>query len=128
MNKIKSGGGITSNKLKNVKLNLGSPNRIVNPAGASQIGAMMGNHADTVGRTGGNPATPLHGGPAYNPPPRMGNEVAQSTVAGVGGSRTVMRSGSQGTHGPVAPGSSPGRRDILSEFGPDQLGKGRSRR
>ena len=34
----------------------------------------------------------------------LGNEVAASTVCGVGGSRTVMRNSTQGTHGPVNPG------------------------
>jgi hypothetical protein len=42
---------------------------------------------------------------------------------GPGTGRTVMRSGSQGTHGSVNPGHAPARRDILSEYGPDILGR-----
>ena len=120
-NKIKSGGGITSNKRVEVGVRLGSANRAVTPAGAAQLGAHLGNHSDR-GTTGGNPATPLYGGKALNPTP-MGNAVTASTVAGPGGSRTVYRSGYQ-SQTPLARPMSTGR-NTLAEFGPDQPGKGR---
>jgi len=51
----------------------------------------------------------------------LGNEVATNTVCGPGGSRTVMRSGSQSTHGAVNPGNAPAKnKDILSGFGPEK--------
>jgi hypothetical protein len=51
---------------------------------------------------------------------RLGNDLATNVGrGGPGAGRTIYRSGSQGLHGNVrqGEGSSPGRRDILSEFG-----------
>jgi hypothetical protein len=51
----------------------------------------------------------------------LGNQVALNVGrGGPGAGRTVLRTGSQGTHGPVNAGLSPTRRDILSEFGPER--------
>jgi hypothetical protein len=44
---------------------------------------------------------------------------------GVGTGRTIHRSGSQGVHGQVNPGSSPPARDILASFGPENSRGGR---
>ena len=65
---------------------------------------------------------PLFEGKGYEPPP------PRPQAAGPGGGRDVMRSGSQGTHGPVGQGE-PDRapdvaatrrgKDILSCYGPE---------
>jgi hypothetical protein len=40
-------------------------------------------------------------------------------AVGVGGGRTIYKTGSQDQHGPVAGTSKPKGRDILSSFGPE---------
>jgi hypothetical protein len=78
----------------------------------------MGNHSTESARILRNPADPLYGGrgPAGSGQ-RLGNEVAATTVCGPGGSRQVLRSSTQGTHGPVAGTPKPQGREILGEFG-----------
>jgi hypothetical protein len=56
---------------------------------------------------------------AAPPSVALGNSVAASTVCGPGGSRSVMPSGGQGQHGPVAGKPAPQGRDILGSFGPE---------
>jgi hypothetical protein len=112
MSKATSGGGITSNKLVRPSVRTGSPSKASSPAAAAQIGASTFFKKQQVesGRAGSNV--------------RLGNEVALNVgKGGPGTGRTVMRSGSQGTHGSVNPGHAPARRDILSEYGPDILGR-----
>lgn len=97
-----SGGGITSRNNVSPSMRNGSAARVQNVKGVSQIGQSLGNHATDSGRTMKGVAVTTMG-PAIGGA-RLGNEVAASTVCGVGGSRTVMRSGAQGQHGPVNPG------------------------
>jgi hypothetical protein len=86
MSKAKSGGGISSNKLVNPGVKSGSPTaNKINPGGAAQLGSS----------TIQNP-TPLVKGTMNQVP--LGNAVAPSTVCGPGGSRSVSKPGSQGTH------------------------------
>jgi hypothetical protein len=122
-----SGGGIRSRV--NVKVGVKGGARSadkVSPAGLSQYGTAQGGKLRQSGSfTSQNSATPVFSGSKANPAP-FGNAKALDVGAGgVGTGRTVMRSGSQGTHGPVSAGSSPARKDILIEFGPDVPGRRR---
>jgi hypothetical protein len=112
MAKIKSGGGLTSNKLVNVGLRTGSPSKGSSPAAADQIGQSTFFTKEKI-----------DAGRAYNAS-QLGNALATNVGAGKpGAGRTVHHCGSQGTHGPVNPGHSPARQDILSEYGPDIPGR-----
>jgi hypothetical protein len=83
----------------------GHPGTKVSPKGVSQFGGSYGDHATASGKVLRGAIEPVkmgsmpNGGPGGVP---LGVEVAQSTVCGPGGSRTVMRSGGQAQHGPVA--------------------------
>jgi hypothetical protein len=106
MAKIRSGGGITSNKLKQDRLSKAEPrSRAISPEAADQLG-----QATSFKKP------PLDMGRGYQPVGPTDNVKA----VGVGGGRTVMRCGSQNLHGPVNRGHSPAARDILSEFGPEK--------
>ncbi len=80
--------------LKRVGQRTGSPRERVRPSGVAQYGQAQGSHAMRVGDTGYRGINAMAGKPGT--PSRMGNEVAATTVCGPGGSRTVMKSGSQG--------------------------------
>jgi hypothetical protein len=110
MNKAKSGGGITSNKLVRPEVRTGQPYKGTSPAAADYLGQATAFKKENVGA-----------GPAYTGS-KLGNEVALNVgKGGVGTGRTVHHCGSQGTHGPVNPGHSPpAGKDILSEFGPEK--------
>ena len=58
------------------------------------------------------------------PQVRMGNDLAEATKCGPGGSRTVYRSGFQALTGKPSPGEGKigpnAGKDILSEYGPDK--------
>jgi hypothetical protein len=116
---------LTQGPIRNVGVRTSGPNRVVNPAGAAQIGAHLGNHSER-GSTGGNPATPLYGGRALNPTP-MGNQIAASTKSGPGGSRTIYKAGYQCQYGAAVQGPSRPARDILIEYGKDYHSKGSRR-
>jgi len=92
---------------------------VISPGGVSQLGAHVGNHTERGTVRGARPE-PLQRGTMPAVP--MGNALATNVgPGGVGTGRTVMRSGSQSTHGPVASGEPrPQSRDILREFGPDR--------
>jgi hypothetical protein len=97
MAKIRSGGGITSNKFVQPGIRTGSPSRGSSPAAADQIGASTAFKKENV-----------EVGPAYHSGVKLGNEKALDIgKGGPGAGRTVMRSGSQGQHGPVNQGESP---------------------
>jgi hypothetical protein len=112
----KAGGGIQSRNIVSKPVRTGTPRQHVHPGGVAQIGQHVGNHATHKGRTDYR-GEKLYAGAGY--PSRLGNEVAANTVCGPGGSRTVMKTGSQTIHGPVAGQPRPQGRDILSDFGPD---------
>ena len=120
------GGGIASRQRVDKPVKVGAAAREIRPAGVSQIGSSMGNRATNGGRTISGAVEAVRGKalPAGLSVP-LGNAVAAQTKAGPGGSRVVMRSGQQGTHGPVNPGlPRPGAGgDILREFGPDVPGR-----
>jgi len=95
MAKIKSGGGIQSNKFVQPKIQTGSPRKGSSPGSADQLGQATAFRKEEVDR-----------GPALQS--KLGNEVALNVgKGGPGTGRTVMRSGSQSLHGPVNRGESP---------------------
>ena len=98
----KAGGGILSNKLKQVGVRTGQPAREMRVRGVSQIGQSTGNHATAQGKPLTKSVEPVRGSvmPGVGSV-RLGNEVAASTECCPGGSRTVHRSGSQGQQGPA---------------------------
>ena len=102
------GGGIGSRVNVEKPVRVGNRASVVNPRAVSQIGQTLGNKAATgTGRTV-RPAETTYGAREPKGGPggvELGNARAASTVCGVGGSREVMRSSTQGTHGPVASGS-----------------------
>jgi len=118
MAKPKSGGGMTMrhNREVGVKYGPAKTNR-VDKTSVSHIGNMIGSHyqgGDVVRRK-----YPLYEG--QSPQVKSGNAAA-AELAGKGGpgkGRTIYKTGSQGTHGAVNPGSSPARRDTLAEYGSD---------
>ena len=96
------GGGIASNKITERPVRTGTGSRNARPSGTAQIGIMWGDKA-THGEPSGYTGEKLHGPASRNfQPTPFGNEIAANTVCGPGGSREVMRSGGQGTHGDVA--------------------------
>jgi hypothetical protein len=113
-----AGGGLGSRPVKHSKSPKAEPKaHAMNKNWVSQIGSSLGNHITERGHKPlkGVRADP-HKGQGYSPPVGPTDNVA---ACGVGGGRTIYKSGYQGTHGSVAPGKSPERRDILREFGPD---------
>jgi len=109
------GGGFT--KRREVGVRSGPPQtNVISKDAVMHIGQMRGTHVTEKGDLK-RPNYPLVERKA--PDVRQGNAVAASTVCGVGGSRTIYKTGSQGTHGKVNPGSAPAAKDILSEYGPE---------
>jgi hypothetical protein len=91
------------------------------PAGVAQLGQSQGNHVTNKGTTSYT-GERLHNPERNFHPVKLGNELAASTVCGVGGSRTLYgQSGSQGQYGSGGP-QKPAGRPILSEYGPDYKG------
>jgi hypothetical protein len=112
-----SGGGIQSNKLKRVPVKAGPPStNKMSPAAAAQLGAHLGDHVTERGKVLSNPADRLLTGTA--PQVRSGNDVAQSTKAGPGGSRNIYPAGTQAKT-PAAAGLPRGR-EILGQFGAER--------
>jgi len=91
------GGGYGSKQVVHTRNPKTEPNaRAVSEATASQIGQSLAFEPD-----------PFYSGEGYNAEPR---QTPWSVGLGVG--RSVMSSGSQGTHGPVARGEGP--RDVAA--------------
>ena len=111
-------GGPGSRSLSNVNTYFGGrPSERVSPAGVSQMGSSIGNKAtDSGGKILRGGVEPVRGGAMPNHP--MGNTLAEQTVCGPGGSRSVSKSGSQhglaSTPAPIGP-----TKDTLAEFGAD---------
>jgi hypothetical protein len=114
-----SGGGLTSNKLVRPGVKAGPANtNVVNPRGVSQYGYATGSEISRTGSyTTKNTSLPVNAGTM--PQIEMGNKVAASTVCGVGGSRTIYRTGGQGVQGSVVPGNAKQGRDIFAQFPPE---------
>jgi hypothetical protein len=114
MAKPKSGGGIRGNKVVQKGVRSGAPKtRVVNVIAASQLGNKQGSHVTEKGDLPFR-REPLYGASKSQVP--SGNQVAAQTKAGPGGSRTVMRSGTQAQHGPAAGAPKPAGRDVWKDF------------
>jgi hypothetical protein len=120
--RIKSGGGINSNKVVQSRdgQKVEPVTHKANPAGVAQQGLATAFKKE-----------PLTQGQGYEPKAMGPTGVPgqyNSSAQGPGSGRTVYRSGSQSTYGPVNPGqvnrapdppaTAPGR-DILSDYGPE---------
>jgi hypothetical protein len=98
-------GGAGSKNVVRPPVRTGQKATGINPGGVSQLGEAVGNHG-----TGDRQHSTYRGDPWFDGKvpaggnQKLGNQVAASTVCGPGGSRTVMRSGAQGQHGPANPG------------------------
>jgi hypothetical protein len=113
---IGSDGGIGMNKQVNSRAPKAEPRaHAVNPGGVSQLGNKVGSHVTNQGDTGYRGEN-LIGKRGYEPPGMISDPVK---AVGVGGGRTVMKSGQQAQHGPVAGTPRPQGRDILGAFGPE---------
>jgi hypothetical protein len=95
------GGGIGSRVNVEKPVRVGNRAEAINERGVSQIGQSMGNKAtDHTKRLAS--IEPVRGQQRRPTQPSgfpLGNEVAAKTVCGPGGSREVMRSGTQGQKG-----------------------------
>ena len=112
----RAGSGIESNKLV----------RKPQPKTEPLAKAVQPGRADKFGQALAYPVGPIYQGKGFN-----STKAGQpnNMVSGPGGGRTVMASGTQGTHGPTRPGepdrapdvpaTRPGR-DILSDYGPER--------
>ena len=112
------GGGLHSRVVKHSSNPQSEPKAYArNPAAVAQYGELVGNHRTTFGgsetRYKGEPDTMRKG---YRPP--VGPTSFSNT--GVGGGRTIYKSGSQCQTGAANPGNAPAKStDILRQFGPD---------
>jgi hypothetical protein len=92
--------GIRSRNKREVGVRTGQRREHIQKAGVAQLGQRQGDHATnksgSTGYTGVSLIGPKH--PISVP---LGNEVSAKTQCGPGGSREVMKSGSQGVQGPV---------------------------
>jgi hypothetical protein len=114
---MSGGGGSDSKNVVRPNVKTGQGNRGVGVGSVGQLGNMQGSHTTDGKETRYRGEGPIHQGAALRPVP-MGNAVAASTKCGVGGSRTIYKTGSQDQYG--SGGSpQPQGRDILSSFGPD---------
>ena len=116
-----SGGGYRMNKHVESRAPKAEPraNRVREPA-VGQIGGSYGDHVTNKGETGWRPGS-LYGGRGYEPPGMISDPVK---AVGVGGGRTIYKSGFQDQHGQPAQGNPPAKNtDILSQFGPDYKGR-----
>jgi hypothetical protein len=104
MAKHKPAGGLGSKNVVRKPVRQGSQRERVHGAGAAQQGQRQGDKAMSGhGGATGYRGESLITGQGY--PSRLGNEVAESTKAGPGGSRDVYKSGFQQTHGAPAAGN-----------------------
>ena len=117
-----SGGGYGSRVVTHSKAPKVEPRpRAQNPSAVAQLGSMLGDKVTHVAGSTGYRGEPLVRGKGYSPPQGPTDNVA---ACGVGGGRTVMKTGSQMQYGPPNPGNAPAKgKDILSSFGPDHKGR-----
>src|SRR6516162_2712998 len=124
--KVRSGGGLTSNKLVTAKAGqkVEPRSRAIAPEAASSIGKAA---------AGYRPPLITQGGRGYQsepmPPKGVGNATKRPDVPSPGSGRTIYRTGSQMQYGnpvqgsrssaPDVPGTTPGK-DILNDYGPNR--------
>lgn len=110
-----SGGGYGNRKVVHSRAPKTEPRpRAINPSAVHQIGNMLGDHLTDKSSTGYR-GEQLVRGKGYSGPVGPTNNVA---ACGVGGGRTVSKSGSQGMTGSGG-APKPAGRDILGEYGPE---------
>ena len=103
-----SGGGYKMNKHRDVRAPKAEPRpRAINPSAVHQLGNLQGDHTTNSKSGTGYRGEELVRGPGYSPPVGPTNNVA---ACGVGGGRTVSKSGSQAMTGAPAPGNPPKQR------------------
>jgi hypothetical protein len=85
------------------------------PAGTAALGSMYGDHATNRPGSTGFKGEKLDGGRGYSPPVGPTDNVA---ACGVGGGRTVFKTGSQQQYESGGP-EKPSGREILGSFGPE---------
>jgi hypothetical protein len=115
-----SGGGINSRIVKRVGVKTGPANtNKISPRGVSQFGYATGGRLRREGSfTGDSTSLPVNAGTMKQVP--LGNQLVKNVGAGgPGAGRTVMSRGTNAMHGSPVQGQAPGRRDILSEYGPE---------
>jgi hypothetical protein len=98
---MKHNQGLKSKNVTRPKMRQGAPRQHVHPGGVAQQGQHVGNKAMNQKGTSYR-GEPLFAGAGYRS--ELGNAVAARTECRPGGSRTVMKTGSQQVHGPVDPG------------------------
>jgi hypothetical protein len=91
------------NKVVHKPVRTGAERRHIQKAGVAQLGQMQGSHVTDGGDTGYRGIGLV--GPKHPISEPLGNEIAARTVCGAGGSREVMKTGSQGVHGNVERGN-----------------------
>jgi hypothetical protein len=116
MAKNKPAGGLGSRVVTKQSVRNGMPARNQSPRGVSQIGSSMGNHAtEGGGKTLKGGVEQVQRGviPGVGSV-KLGNEVAKNVGGGGPGTgRVVMGCGTQGMHGPAAPGNPPPRGELF---------------
>ena len=93
----KGNQGIRSKNLVHKPVRTGARREHIQKAGVAQLGQMQGNHATNKGATNYKGVGLI--GPKSPISVKLGNEIAAATKCGVGGSREVMRTGTQGVRG-----------------------------
>jgi hypothetical protein len=102
MARAKSGGGITGKNVRHGRYGKSEPKpRAMSPAGVAQLGQHVGDHTTERARSSGYRGLDLERGRGYSTPIGPTDNVA---AVGVGGGRTIYKSGTMGTHGPANPG------------------------
>lgn len=94
--------GLSSNKLVRPPVTTGSPSKGITPAHAAQIGTALGDHT-TEGKSTGYRGDQMYTKALQTP--KYGNEIALNSKSAPGQGRTIHRTGTQSTHGPVDPGN-----------------------
>jgi hypothetical protein len=111
------GGGIKSRTVVHKPVRTGAAREHIQKAAVAQIGQRQGDHVtNRAGSTGYRGESLI--GPKSPISEPMGNEIAVATKCGPGGSREVMRTGSQGVHGSPNPGNPTPAGEIFPGFGP----------
>jgi hypothetical protein len=82
-------------------------NRVHVAATNQRLGGKVGDHVTGKGGTNYKGETLYNRSAPTFDPVRYGNEIAASTVCGVGGSRTIYKTGSQGQRGDGGPKLNP---------------------
>jgi hypothetical protein len=104
MSKGSGGGGYGSRPHVEKPVRTGTGSRGTHPGGVAQLGQHTGDHTTNRPGSSGYRGEPLHNDRSFQPV-EFGNAIAARTQCGPGGSRQVMSSGSQGTHGSTNPGN-----------------------